>query len=153
MSSARSITVTITIGDKRVTMEGPEGFVRSEVRRLTESITSTPPEHREVPRQHVQESEAETDFVAAKRPSNHAEIVAVLAYSLRERGVGEFTPEDIKRAYLRARIRPPKVVAQAIRDAKNVFDYVEQGAGRGVYRLSHHGERTVVFDLPRAVKH
>jgi hypothetical protein len=153
---AESITVTITIDERRVTLEGPPDFVRAEVQRLTDALASIRTGLCDVPRQ-VQEASdkvlSESQLIAIKEPSNHAEIVAVLAYCLREReGVTDFSEEDIKRAYLRARVRPPKVVGQAIRDAKNLFDYIEQGSGRGNYRLSHHGERTVVFDLPRERK-
>jgi hypothetical protein len=75
--------------------------------------------------------------------------VAVLAFSLIERGISEFTPEDIRKAYIRANVRPPKVVAQALRDAKNKYDFVEAGIAKGTFRLSAHGERVVRFDLPR----
>ena len=88
-------------------------------------------------------------MVEAKRPKGHSETVAVLAFCLSQGGAPEFSEEDIKRAYLRAKVRPPKVVSQAIRDAKNNFDYIEAGSKRGMYRLSNHGDRTVRFDLPR----
>jgi hypothetical protein len=77
------------------------------------------------------------------------ETVAVLGFALTQAGIQEFTAEDIRRAYLRAGIRPPKVVAQALRDAKNRMDYIEFGGRRGLYSLSAHGDRTVRFDLPR----
>jgi len=66
-----------------------------------------------------------------------------------ESGMNEFSEQDIRRAYLRAEVRPPKFVSQALRDAKNKFDYLESGSKRGMYRLSNHGDRTVRFDLPR----
>jgi hypothetical protein len=92
--------------------------------------------------------QTERDFVERKKPSGHAETIAVLAFFLREAGTLEFSAEDIRRAYIRASVRPPKAVAQALRDAKNRYEYLEAGA-RGTFRLSQHGERTVLFDLPR----
>jgi hypothetical protein len=73
----------------------------------------------------------------------------VLAFALTESGTGVFTDDDIGRAYIRAGVRPPKVVAQALRDAKNRYEYLEATANRGEYRLSSHGDRVVRFDLPR----
>ena len=92
---------------------------------------------------------SERELVSAKRPSGHLETVAVIAFALTQAGIEEFTEDDVRRAYLRAEVRPPKVVAQALRDAKNRMDYIEAGSKRGCYRLSPHGDRTVRFDLPR----
>ena len=156
-SMGDKIEVTVTIGDKQVTLAGPESFVREEVQRLTNIIaasaphagtTSTggpgvsPPAVEGLPA-------TEREFVAVKSPNGHSETVAVLAYFLSKSGRTEFAPEDIKRAYARAGVRPPKVMPQALRDAKNLNDYLEAGTERGSFRLSAHGERTVVFDLPR----
>ena len=142
------IQVTVTIGDKRVSIEGPEAFVREEVQRLTNLIVSAQPG---VTRQASATSggASEREFVAVKKPSGHAETVVVLAYHLAQGGQREFTAEDIRRAYARANVRPPKVVDQSLRDAKNVHDYLERGSTRGTFRLSAHGARTVEFDLPR----
>ena len=93
---------------------------------------------------------SEWQLIEAKRPKGHLEMVAVLAFALAQSGVKEFTEEDMRRAYLRSGTRPPKVVSQALRDAKNRLDYVESGVKRGTYRLTHHGDRTVRFDLPRS---
>ena len=147
--ASEQVKVTVDLGDRRVTLEGPEDFVRDEVRRLTgpaAAHTGTP--------QPVETSEIrnERDFIAAKRPGNHAETVTVLGYWLNEHGQGEFTEDDIRRAYIRAGQRPPKFVAQALRDAKSKFDYIAQGGRRGSYRLTPHGDNTVRFDLPRASK-
>ena len=92
----------------------------------------------------------ERELVSTKRPSGHLETVAVIAFALTQAGTDEFSEDDVRRAYLRAGIRPPKVVAQALRDAKNRMDYIEPGSRRGFYRLSPHGDRTVRFDLPKA---
>lgn len=140
----KRIEVTVKVGEARVTLEGPEGFVRQEVERLA-TLGSTNRQATDAQPQ----IQGEREFIMAKQPKRHHEIVVVLAYCLKQQGHEEFTDEDIRRAYIRAGVRPPKVVSQAIRDAKNKFDYIESGKGRGTYRLSHHGERTVVFDLPR----
>jgi hypothetical protein len=148
----RRVEVSITIDDKKVTLEGPEDFVREEVERFVraregasattegKAVTSQPESSR---------PQTERQFVEKKRPDGHGETVAVLAMHLRDQGVAEFTADDIRKAYLRANVRPPKVAAQALRDAKNKYDYIESGSSQGKYRLSAHGERTVLFDLPR----
>lgn len=139
------IQVTVKLGDREVAFDGPEDFVRAEVQRLSNLAvagSSAPDPAANVPT-------TEREFVALKKPDGHPEIVAVLAYFLTKSGQTEFTADDIKRAYARANIRPPKVVAQALRDAKNTNDYLMRGSVRGSFRLSHHGERTVENDLPR----
>jgi hypothetical protein len=145
---AQSIQVTVTIGDKQVKLDGPEDFVRSEVQRLTNLLVSTDSRSRS-----SEDSESvalgnERQFVSLKKPIGHPETVAVLAFYLTESGQREFTSEDIRRAYIRAVVKPPKVIDQALRDAKNVRDFLEP-VGRGRYKLSPHGDRYVRFDLPR----
>lgn len=141
------IQVTITLDDKRLTIEGPESFVRDEVQRLTNIIAGTNSRQHSVS---ADEPASEREFVAEKKPVGHAETVTVLAYHLTRSGQRDFTAEDIRRAYARAHVRPPKVIDQSLRDAKNVHDYLERGSTRGTFRLSAHGTRTVEFDLPRA---
>jgi hypothetical protein len=87
-------------------------------------------------------------MIAEKHPKGHSEIIAVLGFYLAEAGQPEFGEEEIKRAYIRANVRPPKVISQALIDAKRNHDYLEP-VSRGRYRLSSHGDRTVRFDLPR----
>ena len=87
---------------------------------------------------------------AARCPRDHHEVIVVLAFALTETGTKAFTEDDIRLAYIRAGVRPPKVVAQALRDAKNKYEYVETAGERGRYRLTDHGDRVVRFDLPRA---
>jgi hypothetical protein len=154
---SEKIEVTLSIGDRQITLAGPETFVREEVQRLTnmvaKSAQSADADPNKTVAAHLSEREgpaaSEREFVAEKRPGGHAETVAVLAYFLSKNGQTEFTPDDIRRAYARAGIRPPKVIAQALRDAKNLNDYLEPGSAKGTFKLSPHGERTVGFDLPR----
>jgi hypothetical protein len=148
------IEVTVTIGDKQVTFAGPEAFVRAEVQRLTSLIVAGKPSSPSLPtRSAAAVAEGlpatEREFIAAKRPTGHLETVVVLGYFLTKSGQMEFTPDDIRRAYARAGARPPKVISQAVRDAKNLHDYLEAGTQKGTFRLSPHGDRTVEFDLPR----
>jgi hypothetical protein len=148
------IEVTLTIGERQVTIAGPEEFVRAEVQRLTNMIAMGTSSNRSMTSPSsgpIAEGLAETErtFLAAKQPRGHSEIVAVLAYYLTKSGQSEFTPDDIRRAYARAAARPPKVIAQALRDAKNVHDFLEAGTEKGTFRLSSHGERTVEFNLPK----
>jgi hypothetical protein len=153
---SKRIEVTISFGDRTMTLSGPEDFVQTEVQRVSDllvagvvgrpAVSGSEPE-----RVHVVDEASplnERDFVEKKRPSGHLEIVAVLAYCLMKNGMPEFTADDVRRAYLRVGIRPPKVVAQSLRDAKNLKDFIKQGSEPGRFKLTDHGERTVVFDLP-----
>lgn len=142
----KTVAVTVTVGDRRITLEGPEDFVRAEVRRLTEP--GPEPANVKAKLEPAPAQLFERDLIAQKRPRNQTETVAVLGFCLAENGLAEFREEDIKRAYIRAGARPPKVIAQALRDARNKFDFIEAGTKKGTYRLSMHGDRTVRFDLP-----
>lgn len=147
---SKRVDVTITFGDRKISLEGPEDFVRTEVERLVHGSVSSI-SGSDLPAASLPEAVpmSERKLMQQKRPKGHSEKVVVLAYALREGGTAEFTEDDLRRAYLRADERPPKVVSQAIRDAKNKYDYIEPGSSKGTYRLSPHGERTVIFDLPR----
>jgi hypothetical protein len=147
---------TITYRDVKIVLEGPKEFIEAQIAKYAPSASAS------IASKQVNKflltagdsapSEthftSERDLIVAKQPRGHHEIVAVLAFSLTESGQEEFGEDEIRRAYVRAGVRPPKVVAQALRDAKNAHDFLES-AGRGRYRLSSHGDRTVRFDLPR----
>jgi hypothetical protein len=137
------VTVTIAFDDKKITMEGPEDFVRGELDRLT-GATAKAGSHSD-----GESLETEKALIQAKQPKRHHEIIAVLAFHFLQLGKGEFTPEELRKAYIRAGVKPPKVIGQALRDANRHHDLVETGATRGTFRLSHHGERVVRFELPR----
>jgi|HubBroStandDraft_3_1064219.scaffolds.fasta_scaffold792633_1 hypothetical protein len=142
---------TITMGDSKITLEGPAGFVQAQIEKFAgnQQTIATLGETGAGNGRSTQAS-TEKQFVAEKRPRGHHEIATVLAFALTESGTREFTEEDIRRAYLRAEVRPPKYVSQALRDAKNKFDYITTGSKRGTYRLTNHGDRTIRFDLPRS---
>lgn len=145
---------TFEQGDRKITFEGPKEFVEEQIARFVTESAASKLQGKQA-RQDGQAggaellSSSERELIATKSPRGHHEIIAVLAFCLAEAGIAEFGEEDVKRAYIRAGVRPPKVLGQALRDAKNKFDYIEVGSKRGTYRLSAHGERTVRFDLPR----
>jgi hypothetical protein len=148
----KTCSAEIKLHDKTIKVEGPQEFVEGMVAKY--SLSSKWQDKTDVKKHPEQNAillagTSERDLVAAKRPHGHSEIVAVLAFALTEAGTREFTEDDIRRAYIRAGVRPPKVVAQALRDAKNKNDYVELAGERGRYRLTNHGDRVVRFDLPR----
>jgi hypothetical protein len=147
-----NIQVTVKIDDKQVTLDGPEEFVRSEVQRLTNLIVHGGTSKGSPSETSTASPASEREFISQKQPSNHPETVAALAYLLLKEEKKDFTPEDIKRAYARAGVRPPKVMDQALRDAKNINDYLEKGSDKGTFRLTPHGIRTVEFDLPKKTK-
>lgn len=142
---------TITLGDAKITFEGPADFVQTQVANFSGFINAGPPSADSAAGPFPSRSASrEKQLVAEKRPRGHHEIATVLAFALIEAGAAQFTEDDIRRAYLRADVRPPKHVSQALRDAKSKFDYITTGSKRGMYRLTNHGDRTVRFDLPRS---
>lgn len=143
------IKVSVQLDERKVTIEGPRDFVEAEVRRISDTLTgaSGGAKASADPTRDVDVDESEKDFLAAKKPKGHLETVAVLAFFLAQHGQEEFTEEDIRKAYIRAAVRPPKVVAQSIRDAKRYREFIQTGSAKGKYRLTHHGDRFVRFDL------
>jgi hypothetical protein len=145
---ARQFQIAVTLDGHRLIIDLPEGLAaafdgisKSTGLRKTAAVAAQS-------NAHAGAKVSEREFVAQKKPRGHGETVAVLAFCLRESGILEFTADDMRRAYIRAGVRPPKVAAQALRDAKNKYDLIESGSKRSTFRLSPHGERTVLFDLP-----
>jgi hypothetical protein len=139
---------TITFGDSKIIFEGSSEFVQEQVEKFAgRANASTPGDTGEL-RRPIQGS-AEKQLITQKRPRGHHEIVTVLAFALSEAGMKEFGEDDIRRAYIRAEVRPPKHVSQALRDAKSKWDFITSGSRRGMYRLANNGDRVVRFDLPR----
>ena len=150
--TAKICIAEIAFEDKKIRVEGPREFVEEMVARY--SPTSKAQAKKEDIRYErggviSPAGGSERELIAEKRPHGHHEIVAVLAFALTEGGTPAFTEEDIHRAYIRVGVRPPKVIAQALRDAKNKYEYLALAGKRGRYRLTNHGDRVVRFDLPR----
>jgi len=144
---------TITRGDLKIVLEGPKDFIEEQVAKwadqpLESKIINKNFGSGQVPERNLSAARGEREMIAEKQPKGHSEVITVLGFCLAEAGQPEFGEEEIKRAYIRANVRPPKVLSQALIDAKRKHDYLEPVA-RGRYRLSAHGDRTVRFDLPR----
>lgn len=143
---------TITLpDDSKIIFEGPSGFVDGQVEKYTRTKTTEAQSAQGTyVKVHQAEGSTEKQLISQKRPRGHHEIATVLAFALTEAGMTEFSEDDLRRSYIRAEVRPPKYVSQALRDAKSKFDYITTGTKRGTYKLTNHGDRTVRFDLPRS---
>jgi hypothetical protein len=141
-----SCKATISLGDSTITFEGSAKFVQEQVTKFTAGQAGASAASGVLDNH---QRSREKQLVDEKRPRGHHEIATVLAFALTESGVEEFSEEDVRRAYIRAGVRPPKFVSQALRDARSKFDYIAAGSRRGMYRLTNHGDRVVRFDLPR----
>jgi hypothetical protein len=150
MSNA-STKGTIEWEGRRITVEGPADFVSAELDRFR-SATATPTKT-----SHSSPNPArpttEADFVALKKPKDHYERIAVLAAKLKESGKPEFNDDEMRKAYLRAGIKPPKVMSQALIDTKRFKDYIESTTTRGMYKITDFGSDFVQFDLPKHEDH
>lgn len=149
---ADTCKATITFGDVKIVLEGPTEFIEEQIEKYSTSSASKKGNKNLVDQTELADRGSaaltERDLIGEKQPKGHHEIIAVLAFALRSAGEEEFGEDEIRRAYIRAGVRPPKVVGQALRDAKRSHDFLV-AVGRGRYQLSPHGERTVIFDLPR----
>src|SRR2546430_1936831 len=110
---------TITIDDKVVTFEGPQEFVDAQVAKyIGGGVSSNNQANKSSDAQSLdlrtKSVLTEKQLVLAKKPDGHSETIAVLAFALAEAGLSEFSEEDMRKAYIRAGVRPPKVVGQAI---------------------------------------
>ena len=151
------VEAEVAFGDAKITIRGPQAFVQSEVTRLAGLAqarnalggSASADRNAAVDVEAMEGATSEREFVALKNPRGHHEIATVLGFWLTAQGAAEFSEVDIRRAYVRAGVRPPKVVSQALRDAKRALDSIEQGSKRGTYRLTPYGDRLVRFDLPR----
>ena len=153
---AEVVEAEVAFGEAKITIRGPQAFVQSEVTRLAALVQGRQGARVEqaadaanIDVEAMAGAATERDFVVLKNPKGHHEAATVLGFWLTAQGTSEFSEVDIRRAYVRAGVRPPKVVSQALRDAKRTLDSIEQGSKRGMYRLTSHGDRLVRFDLPR----
>lgn len=90
------------------------------------------------------------EFYDEKKPSTITETVAVFGFYYEHfKKKAEFSEADISEAYFEAKVRKPKAIGQALRDAKNLKGYLVEGGKRGSYRLSNVGENLVLHDLPK----
>ena len=146
--SNENVKGTVEWDGRRITVEGPPSFVSAELDRFrgfrgvgpdvngSDSVTDHRPE-------------TEASLIARKRPQDHYERIAVLAARLKESGKVQFDSDDMRKAYLRAGIKPPKVMQQALIDTKNKKGYIEPTESRGCYELTDFGSDFVQFELPR----
>jgi len=143
---------SIKFNDMQMAFEGSREFVEAMVSKFASanewpgSVSVAPPL---LPESSVAGLDV-TELVARKKPRGHHEVIAVLAFALTQGGKAVFGDEDIYRAYIRAGVRPPKIIGQALRDAKNKYQFVERAGKRGRYKITTHGDRVVRFDLPRS---
>src|SRR5579884_47239 len=112
------VEADVSFGDAKITIRGPQEFVQSEVTRLAglaQRRSTAPSNGGGQPADDAAKAGAATEreFVTLKKPKGHHEISTVLAFWLTLEGISEFSEDDIRRAYVRAGVRPPKVVSQA----------------------------------------
>ncbi|HEX3986438.1 MAG TPA: hypothetical protein VHX13_07495 [Acidobacteriaceae bacterium] len=143
---AEVVKGTVEWNGRRITVEGPPEFVSAELGRFRGGTEETlSPESGAATGRPMNDA----SFVTLKNPKDHYEKIAVLAVRLKEAGKTEFDDAEMRRAYLRAGIKPPKVMTQALVDTKRFRDFIEPTATRGQYRLTDHGADFVRFELPR----
>jgi len=144
---------SIKLRDMQISFGGPKEFVEEMVARFSNPREWARRVMQETPSAPTEMGRTEARgraLITKKQPRGHHEIISVLAFALVESGILVFGEAEIRGAYIEAGVRPPKVMAQALRDAKNKYEYIEAAGKRGQYRLSAHGDNLVRFDLPRA---
>lgn len=100
------------------------------------------------PKQKKGDSISIKDFYLEKQPVSLPETVTVFGFYLeRIKKIKEFGDKEISDAYYEARVRKPKAIGQALRDAKNIKGYLVEGSKKGKFRISNDGENLVIHDL------
>ena len=145
--------VTLINGDRRVELEGEEGVVKADFEKVFEWVSGPlKPASRENINHDDDRGARVTlrGFFDLKKPENASEAIAlVLHYKKQHENKEETSSDEIRGALIQANFRPPGAMAQALTDCRRRFGYVEQGARKGFWRLSHQGETLVELDLPR----
>ncbi len=154
--------VVVAQGDSRVEVEGNQSFVEAQLKKLLPIVTGTMPAVPEKGKhtEHAQGTQAPAGgkdrqslatFVETKNPQNAYEAIAVVLYHRRKaEGVEELSGSEIRAALVQGRYRPPdSSMAQTLTDCRRKYGYIQAGSKKGLWKLSHTGETTVEFDLPR----
>jgi hypothetical protein len=128
-------------------------FIRKEIAQQTSDLAASEIRQLSTGPKHEKNVPTFKEFFDEKKPSTGTETVAVFGFYLEHfENKLEFNERDISKAYFEARVRKPKVIGQALRDAKNFKGYLVEGSKRGTFRLSNVGENLIVHDLPRKVR-
>lgn len=153
--------IVVAQGDSRLELEGDQSFVESQLKKLLPIVTGTPAatersKHSEAserakPLSSAQDRQSLVTFVTAKNPQNAYEAIAVVLYHRRKaEGIEELSGPEIRAALVQGRYRPPdSSMAQTLTDCRRKYGYIQAGSKKGLWKLSHTGETTVEFDLPR----
>jgi len=160
-----SVKVVVAQGDTRVEVEGDQAFVEAQLKKLLPIVTGALPtipekaKHAEQPPATQalggsKDRQSLATFVETKSPQNAYEAIAVVLYHRRKaEGVEELSGSEIRAALVQGRYRPPdSSMAQTLTDCRRKYGYIQAGSKKGLWRLSHTGETTVEFDLPRKDK-
>lgn len=94
------------------------------------------------------------NFYKEKDPRNDMERATVLAYYAKEyRNILEISEAELSPLFNEARVKLPKKVDQAIRNAaRKQYGYLESTGKRGYYRITNAGINLVIHQLPRTKK-
>jgi hypothetical protein len=145
--------VTLVNGDRRVELEGDQAVVQENFEKVFEWV-SGPPKPASAEKVNHEDGRGTRvtlrGFFDLKKPENASEAIALaLHYKKQHENKEEISSDEIRGALIQGNFRPPGAMAQALTDCRRRFGYVEPGARKGFWRLSHQGETLVELDLPR----
>ncbi|MBX3229222.1 MAG: hypothetical protein KIT84_18630 [Labilithrix sp.] len=143
----------------QVEIEGPEAFVTSTFESLRDlfdkpnvkddSADEPPTNDGEKAGEEGSRVSLKT-FLEQKKPQNSYEAIACVLYHHQKfREQSELNSDEIRKALLQGRVKPPGNMTQTLTDCRRRYAYIEPGTKKGLWKLSHDGEVTVDLDLPR----
>lgn len=157
-----NVRIVIAQGDSRLELEGDQAFVEAHLKKLLPRVVG---ETDGQPKPQSAEGlgtptapgaararQSLATFVATKKPQNAYEAISVVLYHRRQtEDKTELSGPEIRAALVQGRYRPPdSSMAQTLTDCRRKYGYIQPGSKKGLWKLTHTGETTVEFDLPRA---
>lgn len=153
-----NVKVVVAKGSARVEVEGPTEFVEKHLLDLLAHLSVIGSADEESEREEAEndaddasagERKSLQRYLEEKAPTNSYEAIAVVVYFLAKfRGKPEVTADEIRRALLQGKFKPPSVMAQAMTDCRRRYGFVQPGTRKGFWKLTHDGEAKVELEMP-----
>lgn len=153
-----NVRIVVAQGDIRIELEGEQSFVEKKLKQLlpivgvdnNEALDQHKGSAQPKPHGGKQGRQSLPTFIASKKPQNVYEaIAAILHYARKVEGKDEVSGAEIRSGLVQGRHRPPGNLAQALTDCRRKYGYIQTGSKKGLWTLTHSGETTIEFDLPR----
>lgn len=153
-----NVKISVTLDKFKLELEGPRDYVDEKLAYFAEII--------EMNKENVVENSGPSNphpsdgsqnstgtlknLIEIKKPGNSSEAIACCLFFFKnERKQEEVSTEEIRKSLMFAKFKTPANFGQALTDCKGKYGYIDNGAQKGLWKLTHEGESVVEFDLPK----